>query len=147
MAEEEHEVSLRRRRACRKRAQDSAARTRRHSLRLAAKEDPFYVDATSKAMCVKAAQLDLVRASARLEALARSGVLERPPPARFSTSKLCCLGRACGLPDISNNVEEVVASTCCCFATCYCCVFTLLGGVSLPGMILLFMLGLLSLCG
>ena len=82
-----------------------------------------------------------------MEALARSGVLERPPPARFSTSKLCCLGRACGLPDISNNVEEVVASTCCCFATCYCCVFTLLGGVSLPGMILFFMLGLLSLCG
>jgi len=62
LAEEEHEVSVRRRRAQRKRAQDSAARTRRHSLRLAAKEDPFYVDATSKAARVKAAQLDLARA-------------------------------------------------------------------------------------
>src|SRR6185312_3952244 len=63
LLEEEHEVSVRRRSARRKRAQDSAAKTRRHSLRLAAKEDPFYVDATSKATRVKAAQLDLTRAS------------------------------------------------------------------------------------
>ena len=55
LVEEEHEVSGHRRRARRKPAQDSAARTHRHSLRLAAKEDPFYVDATSKATRVKAA--------------------------------------------------------------------------------------------
>ena len=108
MAEEEHEVSVRRRRAQRKRAQDSAARTRRHSLRLAAKEDPFYVDATSKAARVKAAQLDLARASARRqEALVQSGMLERPPPRRISSAKLRCLGQACGLPVLSDADEEV----------------------------------------
>ena len=108
LAEEEHEVSVRRHRAQRKRAQDSAARTRRHSLRLAAKEDPYYVDATSKAERVKAAQLDLARASARMrEALVRSGMLERPPPRRISSDKLSCLGRACGLPALSDSDEKV----------------------------------------
>ena len=108
LAEEEHEVSVRRRRAQRKRAQDSAARTRRHSLRLAAKEEPYYVDATSKAARVKAAQLDLARASARMrEALVRSGMLERPPPRRIPSDKLSCLGRACGLPALSVSDEEV----------------------------------------
>jgi len=106
LAAEEHEVSIRRRRARRKRAHDSAARTRRHSLRLAAKEDPLYVDATSKATHVKAAKLDLARASARMrEALARSGALERPPPRRISSNKLRCLGRVCGLPDLSDDDE------------------------------------------
>ena len=109
MVEEEHEVSVRRRRAQRKRAQDSAARTRRHSLRLAAKEDPYYVDATSKAARVKAAQLDLARASTRMrEALVQSGMLERPPPRRISSAKLRCLGQACGLPVLSEADEEVV---------------------------------------
>ena len=104
LLKEEHEVSVRRRRAHRKCAQDSAAKTRRHSLRLAAKEDPFYVDATSKATRVKAAQLDLARASARMrEALTHSGLLERPPPRRISTNKLWCLGRVCGLPDLSDD--------------------------------------------
>ena len=108
LAEEEHEVSVRRCHAQRKRAQDSAARTRRHSLRLAAKEDPFYVDATSKAARVKAAQLDLARASARMrEVLVQSGMLERPPPHRISSAKLRCLGQACGLPIFSDAVEEV----------------------------------------
>ena len=106
LAEEEHEVSVRRRRARRKRAHVSAAKTRRHSLRLAAKEDPLYVDATSKATRVKAAKLDLARASARMrEALAQSGVLERPPPRHISSNKLRCVGRVCGLPDFSNNEE------------------------------------------
>ena len=100
--EEEHEVSARRRCARRKRAQDSAAKTRCHILRLAAKEDPFYVDATSKATRVQAAQLDLARASARMkEALACSGVLERPAPSKINTCKLRLLGRVCGLPNLS----------------------------------------------
>jgi hypothetical protein len=83
LAEEEHEVSARRRRARRKRAVDSASKVRR-SRRLAAKEDPFYVDATTEASHVKAAKLDLDRASEHLKAaLEASGVLERPPPARI----------------------------------------------------------------
>jgi len=77
LLEEEHEVSVRRRRACRKRAHDSAAKTRRRSIRLTAKEDPFYVDATAKATCVK-------------DAIASSGVLHRPTPAKISLSKLRC---------------------------------------------------------
>ena len=73
-----------------------------------AKEDPFYVDATSKTARVKAAQLDLARASARMrEALVRSGMLERPPPRRISSAKLSCLGRACGLPALSDSDEKV----------------------------------------
>jgi len=108
LAEEEHEVSVHRRCAQRKRAQDPAARTRRHSLRLAAKEDKYYVDATSKATRVRAAQLDLARASTRMrEALVRSGMLERPPPRRIPSDKLSCLGRACGLPALSVSDEEV----------------------------------------
>jgi len=83
LAVEEHEASVLRRRVRLKRAQDVAAKARRHSLRLAAREEPFYIDATSKASRVKAAQLDLACASARMrEALARSGVLERPAPRR-----------------------------------------------------------------
>lgn len=109
MAEEEHEVSIRRRCSRRKRAHDSAAKTRRHRLRLAAKEDPFYIDATSKATRVTATQLDLARASARMkEALTRSGVLERPAPPKITTSKLRCLGHVCGLPDLSDAEEEVL---------------------------------------
>lgn len=89
-----------------RRGQDSAAKTRRHSLRLAAKEDPLYVDATSKATRVKAAKLDLARASTRMrEALAQSGILERPPPRRISSNKLRCVGRVCGLPDLSDDEE------------------------------------------
>lgn len=106
LLEEEHEVSVRRRRARRKRAQDSAAKTRRHSLRLAAKEDPFYIDATSKATRVKAAPLDLTRASARMkEALACSGILQRPTPPKITSSKLRCLARVYGIPDLPD--EEV----------------------------------------
>ena len=106
LLEEEHEVSIRRRRARRKRAQDSAAKTRRHSLRLTTKEDPFYVDATSKATRVKAAQLDLTRASAHMkEALACSGILQRPGPPKITSSKLRCLGHVCGIPDLPD--EEV----------------------------------------
>ena len=109
LLKEEHEVSVRRRSARRKRAQDSAAKTRRHSLRLAAKEDPFYVDATSKATRVKAAQLDLSRASTRMKmALAQSGVLERPAPSKIASSRLRCLGRVCGLPDLSDKDDDAV---------------------------------------
>lgn len=53
LEEEEHEVSIRRRRACRKRTTVSASKIH-HSRRLAAKEHPFYVDATTKASRVKA---------------------------------------------------------------------------------------------
>jgi len=111
LLEEEHEVSVRRRRARRKRAHDSAAKARRRSSRLAAKEDPFYIDATSKATRVKATQLDLTRASARMkEALTSSGMLLRPAPAKISTNKLRCLGRVCGLPDLLDAEEEVVTA-------------------------------------
>jgi len=65
----------------------------RRSIRLAAKEDPFYVNATAKATRVKAAQLDLARASARMkDAITSSGVLHYPAPAKISSSKLRCLG-------------------------------------------------------
>jgi hypothetical protein len=106
----EHEVSVRRRRARRKRAHDSTTKTRRHSLRLAAKEDPFYVDPTSKATRVKAAQLDLARASARMkEALASSGVLERPAPSKITSSKLRCLGLVwCLWPDALLGLVSVL---------------------------------------
>jgi hypothetical protein len=107
LAAEEHEVSLRHRRVRRKRAGDSASKLRR-SLRLAAKEDPYYVDATSKASRVKAAQLDLSRASARLRgALEQSGILERPPPARIASRKLRLLGKVCGISTLSGADGEV----------------------------------------
>jgi hypothetical protein len=109
--EEEHEVSIRRRRARHKRAADSASKICR-SRRLAAKENPFYVNATSKAtrVRVKEAQLDLSKASERIKsALAGSGLLERPPPVKVvSKSKLRCLGHVCGLSHLSElDVEEV----------------------------------------
>jgi len=109
LAEEEHDVSVRRRRTRRKRAHDSAAKTRRHSLRLAAKEDPYYVDATTKATRVKAAQLDLTRTSTRMKAaLEHSDVLERPARVKIATSKLRCPGRVCGLPDLFDSDADVV---------------------------------------
>ena len=109
LAEEEHEVSVRRHRARSKWAHDSAAKTHRHSLRLAAKEDPYYVDATTKATRVKAAQLDLSRTSTRMKAaLEHSGVLEHPARAKIATSKLRYLGRVCGLPDLSDSDADVV---------------------------------------
>jgi hypothetical protein len=37
------------------------------------------------------------------EALTHSGLLERPPPRKISTNKLRCLGRVCGLPDLSDD--------------------------------------------
>jgi len=108
LAEEEHELEVRRRRARRKRAADSASKIRR-SRRLAAKELPFYEDATSKAARVQAAKLDLQRASARMKAaLESSGVLERPPPAKISSRKLRLLSRACGLSTLSEVDEAVI---------------------------------------
>ena len=110
LAEEEHELDVRRRRARRKRAADSASKLRR-SRRLAAKELPFYEDVTTKAARVQAAKLDLARASTRMKAaLESSGVLARPPPAKIASSKLRLLGRVCGLPVI-DEVDEVVSST------------------------------------
>jgi hypothetical protein len=67
------------------------------------------VDATSKATRVQAAQLDLARASARMkEALACSGVLERPAPSKINTCKLRLLGRVCGLPNLSEARSSMV---------------------------------------
>jgi len=87
-----------------KRAHDNTAKTCRRSIRLAAKEDLFYIDATAKATRVKAAQLDLARASARMkDAIASSGVLHRPAPAKIYLSKLRCLGHACSLPDLPDS--------------------------------------------
>ncbi|CAN6211719.1 unnamed protein product [Urochloa humidicola] len=104
---EEHEVSLRKRRARRRRAAESASKLRR-SRRLAAKEDPFYVDATTKASKMKEAQLDLSKASERMKkAIQASGVLERPAPAKISSRKLCLLGRVCGLNNLSEIEDEV----------------------------------------
>ncbi|CAN6166399.1 unnamed protein product [Urochloa humidicola] len=97
LAEEEHEVSARRRRARRKRDVDSASKKRR-SVRLAAKESAFYIDATTKATSIKAAKLDLKGASALMaDALEASGILARPPPARTPLKHLRRLGRVCGL--------------------------------------------------
>ncbi|CAN6283000.1 unnamed protein product [Urochloa humidicola] len=110
LEEEEHEVSLRKRRVRRKRAVDSASKVRR-SRRLAAKEIPFYEDATAKATRVKVAQLDLAKASARMkEAVQSSGILSRPAPKKMSPWKLRCLGRACGLGHLS-ELEDEVATT------------------------------------
>ncbi|KAF8762518.1 hypothetical protein HU200_009493 [Digitaria exilis] len=110
-AEEEHEVSVRHRRARRKRAVDSASKVRR-SHRLAAKEDPYYIDATTKATRVKAAKMELNRTSARMKtALAEAKILERPPPARIAAAKLRCLGRVCGLAHLSEVEDEVLDVT------------------------------------
>lgn len=101
-----HEVSVRRGRARRKRAVDSASKLRR-SDRLAAKEIPYYMNATTKATRVKTAKLDLSRASAKLkEAMADAQVLERPPPARIRASKLRCMGRVCGLAGLGTVVDD-----------------------------------------
>ncbi|CAN6381614.1 unnamed protein product [Urochloa humidicola] len=106
---EEHEVSLRKKRARRKRASDSASKIRR-SRRLAAKEVPFYEDATSKAARVQEAKLDLAKASARMKkAVEDSGILARPAPKRIAPKKLRCLGRACGLAHLSEVEDEVPA--------------------------------------
>lgn len=84
--EEEHEVSFRRRRAHRKRATDSASKKRR-SLRLAAKEDPFYTDTITKATRVKAAKMDFSKVSRGMKnELVQSRVLERPPLTRSAPS-------------------------------------------------------------
>jgi hypothetical protein len=109
LAAEEHEVTIRRRRVRHRRATESASKVRR-SRRLASKEDPLYTDATAKATRVKAAQLDLSKASERMKkALEQSGVLERPPPARVPSAWLRCLGRVCCLPHLSEVEDDVVS--------------------------------------
>jgi hypothetical protein len=92
---------------CRKRATNSASRIRR-SRRLAAKGNPFHVDATTKALRLNAAQLDLSKASERMKtALADSHLLEIPPPTKIPSSRLPCLGRVCGLAHLSEIEDEV----------------------------------------
>lgn len=106
MEEEDHELSIRRRRVRRKRAADSASKLRRSS-RLAAKEDPYYTDATSKATRIKASKLDISKASERMKnALQSSGMLLRPPPAQVPSPQLRCLGSICGLPHLSEVEDE-----------------------------------------
>lgn len=103
---EEHEISVQRRRARCKRAADSASKKRRSS-RLAAKEDPIYTDATAKATRIKAARLDLTKASEGMKAaLGESGILQRPPPPKTSSVKLRRLGHVCGLPHLSEVEDE-----------------------------------------
>ncbi|CAN6334539.1 unnamed protein product [Urochloa humidicola] len=110
LEEEEHEVSLRKKRARRKRAADSVSKIRR-SRRLAAKEVPFYEDATSKASRIKEAKLDMSKASATMkEAIEKSGILARPAPKKVPPKKLRCLGRVCGLAHLSEVEDEVTAS-------------------------------------
>ena len=43
------------------------------------------------------------------ESARESGVLQRSAPPMISSSKLRCLGRVCGLPDLSDTEEEAVA--------------------------------------
>ncbi|CAO2046977.1 unnamed protein product [Urochloa humidicola] len=106
VAEEEHEVSVRRRRARRKRAVDSACK--RRSRRLAEKEPAHYVSATAKATSVKAAKLDMTGASSSMAAATEaSGILQRPPPRRTAMRHLRRLGAACGIGDLSAFEEEV----------------------------------------
>ncbi|CAN6248707.1 unnamed protein product [Urochloa humidicola] len=107
IAEEEHEVSARRRRARRKCAVDSACK--RRSRRLAEKEPAHYVSATDKATSVKAAKLDLGAASSSMAAATEaSGILQRPPPRCTAIRHLRRLGAACGIGDLSalTEVEE-----------------------------------------
>lgn len=88
---------------------DSASKLRR-STRLAANEDPFYTDATSKATRVKAAQLDLSKAFERMKAAVQSsGLLQRPPAPKIKTDKLRALGRICGLGHLSEVEDDEVA--------------------------------------
>nr|CAB3460157.1 unnamed protein product [Digitaria exilis] len=111
LAEEEHEVSIRRRRTRHKRAADSASKIRR-SHRLAAKEVPFYMDAVTKASRVKAEKMNITGASNRMKvALEQATILERPPPPRIKVSKLKCLGRVCGLGRLSEIDDEKVPAT------------------------------------
>nr|CAB3480143.1 unnamed protein product [Digitaria exilis] len=111
LAEEEHEVSIRHRRARRKRAADSASKIHR-SRRLAAKEVPFYMDAVTKASRVKAEKMNIAGASNRMKvALEQAAILERPPPPRIKVSKLKCLGRVCGLGRLSEIDDEEVPTT------------------------------------
>lgn len=108
MLAEEHEVSVRRRNARRKRAVDSASKMR-HSRRLAAKEEPFYMSAVNKATKIKAKKMGVDGAWEELKkALAQSAILERPPTSRISAAKLKCLGRACGLGHLSEVEDEEV---------------------------------------
>lgn len=109
LAKEEHELEVRRLRARCKRAVGSASKLRR-SRRLAAKEVPLYKDATTKAARVQAAKLDLARASARMKAAVESSeMLARPPPTKIPSYKLCLLGHVCGLANLSEVDEAVVA--------------------------------------
>lgn len=108
LGEEEHEVSVRRRRARRKRAVDSVSKLRRSS-RLASKEEPFYMDATTKATRVKAAKLDLSKASSKMKvALIDAGIMARPPSQRIRPVKLHHLGRVCGLANLSEVEDDEV---------------------------------------
>ncbi|CAN6229446.1 unnamed protein product [Urochloa humidicola] len=100
LAEEEHVVSVRRRRARRKRIVDSACK--RRSRRLAEKEPAQYVSATAKATSIKAAKLDMTGASSSMAAaIEASGILQRPPPRRTAVHHLRRLGAACGINDLS----------------------------------------------
>jgi hypothetical protein len=80
----------------------------RRSRRLAAKKDPLFTDATTKATRVKAARLDLSKASERMKkALEELAILARPPPTRVPSARLCCLGRICWLSHLSDVEDDV----------------------------------------
>lgn len=61
----------------------------------------------SKATRLKAAKLDLSKASDRMkDMLQASGVLQRPALKKISSAKLRALGRVCGLPHLSEVGED-----------------------------------------
>ena len=111
IAEKEHEVSIRRRRARRKRAADNASKLRR-SIRLAAKENPFYEDTTSKASRVQAAKLDLTKASSTMvSALEASGILKCP---RWRASpRLSCVALLVSVALTSQSMPALVSPLVC----------------------------------
>lgn len=104
---EVHELSRRKLRGRKRRLQSSAHKERRGA-RLAAKEPAEYVGGVDKAARVKAAKLNLAGVSRSLsEAIAESGILQRPAPRAIPVSKLRKMRRSCIARRRLAELEEV----------------------------------------